>query len=62
MRKFIKNPYAERIRQNGCTIRVTRGEGADKIVVEERIVTPEEIEALNRCRDSTLDHKGVQII
>jgi hypothetical protein len=43
MRKFIKNPYAKRIRERGCVIRVTRGEGADRVIVEERIVTPEEI-------------------
>jgi hypothetical protein len=39
MREFIKNPYAERIKKNGCMIRVTRGEGSDKVIVEERIIT-----------------------
>ena len=57
MKKYIKNPYAERtasIRENGCTIRVTRGEGADKIVVEERTITPREIQLSNEQRDMNL--------
>ena len=60
MKKYIKNPYAERLRKNGCTIRVTRGEGDNKVIVEERIVTPEEIALLNEHRDSVLDSKRVQ--
>ena len=59
MRKFIKNPYAERISKNGCTIRVTRGHGADKVVVDERVVTPEEIAASNEKRGTILDPKRV---
>jgi len=60
MRKFIKNPYAERIRKNGCMIRVTRGEGADRVIVEERIITPEEIAASNERRDTILNKKYIQ--
>ena len=60
MRKFIKNPYAERIRKNGCVIRVTRGEGADKVIVKERVVTPEEIQASNERRGEIADERRVQ--
>jgi hypothetical protein len=60
MKKFIKNPYAERIRKNGCMIRVTRGEGSDKVIVEERIITPEEIEISNERRDAILNKRRVQ--
>jgi hypothetical protein len=60
MRKFIKNPYAERIRKNGCMIRVTRGEGSDKVIVEERIITPEEIEISNERRNTNLSKRRVQ--
>jgi len=59
MRKFIKNPYAERIRQNGCVIRITSGDGAAKVIVEERIVTPDEIQASNERRDANLRSKRV---
>ncbi|MCL2633201.1 MAG: hypothetical protein FWD34_01665 [Oscillospiraceae bacterium] len=59
MRKFIKNPYAERIRKNGCTIRITRGEGTDKVIVEERVVTPEEIAVSNAKRDDILSDRRV---
>jgi len=58
MKRYIKNPFAERterIRQNGCTIRVTRGD----TIVEERIVTPEEIAMSNQRRDAILDSKRV---
>jgi hypothetical protein len=60
MRKFIKNPYAERIRKNGCMIRVTRGEGSDKVIVEERIITPEDIEISNEQRNTILNKRRVQ--
>ena len=60
MRKFVKNPYAERIRKNGCMIRITRGEGADKLILEERVITPEEIAASNERRDKILNKKGIQ--
>ena len=60
MRKFIKNPYAERIRKNGCMIRVTRGEGTDKVIVEERTITPEEIKSSNQRRDAILEKRSVK--
>jgi hypothetical protein len=60
MRKFVKNPYAERIRQNGCTIRVTRGDGDARVTVEERVVTPEEVRASNEQRDAILRSRRVQ--
>jgi len=60
MREFIKNPYAERIRKNGCSIRVTRGEGDNRVIVSERFVTPEEIEASNNRREKNLMNKRVQ--
>ena len=61
MKQYIKNPYAERaksIRENGCTIRITRGEGADKIIVEERTVTPREIQLSNERREMNLKNNG----
>jgi hypothetical protein len=61
MRKFIKNPYAERIKKNGCMIRITRGEGSNKVIVEERIITPKEIEISNERRDTILNKQRVQI-
>jgi hypothetical protein len=54
MREFIKNPYAERIKKYGCTIRVTQGSGADKTVINERFITPKEIEASNERRDMNI--------
>jgi len=51
MREFIKNPYAERIRKHGCTIRVTRGSGEDMVIIKERVITPEEIETSNERRN-----------
>jgi hypothetical protein len=60
MKKFIKNPYAERIRKNGCMIRITRGEGADKVIVEERIITLEEIAASNERRDTIFNKRHIQ--
>ena len=60
MKKYIKNPYAERtanIRENGCTIRITRGDGADKEIVEERTVTPREIQLSNERRDVNMRSK-----
>jgi hypothetical protein len=60
MRKFIKNPYAERIRERGCVIRVTRGDGADRVIVEERVVTPDEIALSNARRNESLESRQVQ--
>ena len=60
MRKFIKNPYAQRIRERGCVIRVTRGEGTDRVIVEERVITPEEIAISNAKRDEILESRRVQ--
>ena len=59
MRKFIKNPYAERIKEYGCTIRITHGSGADKKIIKERVVTAKEIEVSNECRDINLKNKSV---
>ena len=55
MRAFIKNPYAERIRKQGCSIRITRGNGENRVVIEERVVTPEEIKASNERRNLETD-------
>jgi len=60
MRKFIKNPYAQRIQERGCVIRVTRGEGADRVIVEERVVTPEEIATSNAKRDEFRECRRIQ--
>ena len=54
MKEFIKNPYAERIKKHGCSIRITRGNGENIVIIEERVVTPEEIEASNKRRNLTL--------
>jgi hypothetical protein len=58
MKKFIKNPYAGRIKENGCIIRVTHGSGAEKTIIRERFVTPEEIETSNERRDLNLKNEG----
>ena len=54
MREFIKNPYAERIKKHGCSIRITCGNGEDIIIIEERVVTPKEIEESNKRRNLVL--------
>jgi len=38
-----RNHYTKRLRENGCKITVTRGEGEDKRVIKEYFRTPEEI-------------------
>ena len=58
MKKFIKNPYAKRIKEYGCTIRITNGSGAEKTIIEERVITPKEIEASNERRDMNLKNEG----
>ena len=59
MRNFIKNPYAERIKEQGCTIRITHGNGADKKIIKEYVVTTKEIEASNELREINLKNKSV---
>jgi len=54
MREFIKNPYAERIKKLGCSIRITRGNGEDMVIIEERVITQEEIEVSNKRRNLVL--------
>ena len=56
MRAFIKNPYAKRIKENGCTIRITHGSGAEKTIIKERVITPKEIEISNERRDKNLNN------
>jgi hypothetical protein len=38
-----RNHLAEPLRKNGCKVTVTRGEGAEKVIVEEYFVSPKEI-------------------
>jgi len=50
--KGFRDPSrAERLRKNGCRIRVTEGEGENEKVVEEFFVSPEEIQAQTRLRE-----------
>jgi hypothetical protein len=42
---FRNTERARRLKENGCRIIVTRGEGDDQVIVEERFVTPEEIQS-----------------
>jgi hypothetical protein len=58
--KYIKNPYAERLRKNGCKITVTRGEGENKVIVREHYVTPEEIAEENAQRNAILKSRLIQ--
>ncbi|MDR2559765.1 MAG: hypothetical protein LBC86_09545 [Oscillospiraceae bacterium] len=44
--KFFRNPErAKRLKENGCKVTITKGEGEDKRVVEQYFVTPEEVQA-----------------
>jgi hypothetical protein len=55
MKRYFKNPArAQRLRENGCTVRVTRGEGDDMEIVEEYFVSPEEVQESCRRRDAHL--------
>jgi hypothetical protein len=47
---FRKPELAERLRQNGYTVQITNGEGVDKKIVDEYFVSPEEVEAYDKCR------------
>ena len=44
--KGFRDPErVKRLRERGCKITVTRGEGDEKVIVEEYFVTPEELQA-----------------
>ena len=61
MKRYIRNSdIAERLEKNGCTIRVTSGEGIKKTILEERFVTPEEIAASNERREENLRSRHIQ--
>jgi len=61
MRNFKKNTErAERLRENGCRVMVTRNESGKEVVVEDYFVTPEEIVASNERRDEILRSRRVQ--
>jgi hypothetical protein len=60
MKKFIKNPYAESLRKNGCRITVTSGEGENKKIVEQYFVSPEQIAEENAQRETILRNRRVQ--
>ena len=60
MRKFIKNPYAERLIKNGHWVTVTDGEGDNTKIIEKYFVTPEEIQASIEQRDAILKSKRIQ--
>ena len=60
MRNFKKNTErARRLRENGCRVMVTRRIEGKEIVIEERVVTPEEIAESNAQRDNNLIKKLV---
>jgi hypothetical protein len=61
MKKYIKNPYAERIRENGCIIRITNGNGINKVTISERIVTADDIEASNGRREMIEIFSGTNV-
>jgi len=51
--KFFRNPErTERLRKNGYTVQVTRGEGENEKVIREYFVTPEEVQARDKRRRS----------
>ena len=51
--KGFRDPErAKRLKEKGCKITVTRGEGDEEVVVEEYFVTPEEIQAHDKLRKS----------
>jgi hypothetical protein len=61
MKRYYKDSTrAQRLKENGCTIRVTRGEGEKKEIVREYTVTPEEIAEHNRIREEHLKNMRVQ--
>jgi len=50
---FRNTERARRLRENGCTIQVTREEDGKEVVVEEYFVSPEEMQIqaqLRECR------------
>jgi NAD/NADP transhydrogenase alpha subunit len=47
---FRRPEFTERLRKNGYTIQVTSGDGSDKKIVDEYFVSPEEVEAYDKCR------------
>jgi hypothetical protein len=60
MKRYIKNPFAANLRENGYKVRITRGEGKNKEIVEEYFVSPEEIEDGNKRRREHLREMTVQ--
>lgn len=60
MKRYIKNPYAQSIKEKGYTVTVTRGEGDKKEIVREYFVSPEEVAEHNRLRDEHLKNMRVQ--
>jgi uncharacterized DUF497 family protein len=61
MKRYIRNnDIAKRLRENGCTIRVTRGDGNQKEIIEERIVTPEEIALMNEHKNTFSNENRIQ--
>jgi hypothetical protein len=61
MRSFKKNTErAERLRKNGHRVIVTRKVDGKEVVVEDYVVTPDEIAASNAQRDATLRSRRVQ--
>jgi hypothetical protein len=44
--KFFRDPSrAKRLQENGCRIGITRRVDGKEVIVEERFITPEEIQA-----------------
>ena len=61
MRTFRKNKErAERLRENGYRVMVTRKENGEEAVVEDYFITPEEVAASNERRNTILKSRQVQ--
>jgi len=49
--KGVRKPQlAERLKSNGYKVEITSGEGADRKVVDEYFITPEEVTAYDQRR------------
>jgi len=53
---FRKPQLAERLKTSGYKVEITNGEGADRKVVDEYFVTPEEVMAYDQRRLSKRVH------
>jgi hypothetical protein len=55
MKRYYKNPArAQKLKENGCIIRITRGEGDNLEIIKEYSISPEEIQEQCKRRDMNL--------